>query len=536
MPFFLLSSIEYGGYISIAKFIIFLICFFTLLPFISWVYRDAEAVGTKETFWTTIVFGTVVVATIIWFIVPIFIIGMLFYLIVVGAASISYVMHRNARVMDFDRVLTAEHLKGLFANEEKKLDTLKELIFITANNNEVPLPQAKTPDFFGYRAAYDIFTDAIWRRTSDIIFSPAPEAYNAIYYVDGLGLKQPSIPRDKMEYFILFLKNLADLDVNERRKPQKGKFRIHQKENDTVWEITAAGSTAGEQIHIRNKTQQDIAKLNDIGLAADQLEQLNKIRDANKGLFIISGPQKMGVSTTFYALIRNHDPFLFSVNTLEKETTVELPNITQTTYTLSDTGTTTYARKLQEIVRMGADVIGVADCTDAETAKVAIDAAKEGKIVYVTIAADSVVKALGKWMKLVGRRSAVTKTLLGICNQRLVRKLCNECKQAYEPNRDILRKFNLPAEKVKVLYRAGKVMYSKRGKPTTCENCQGTGFVGRTGAFEIIIMNENSRKAIKESKTLQDIGRQFRREKMLYLQEQAMKKVINGTTAMNETK
>ena len=534
MPGLLLSAVEYSGYISIVKFLVFLVLFFPWLPLLSWVYADAKAVGTKEVFWTAIVFGLGAVAAIIWLVMPVFIIGMLFYLIVVGAASVSYVMHRNARVPDFDRVLTAEHLKGLFTSEEKKLETLKSFIFITANNNEVPVPQPQTPDFFGYKVAHDILTDATWRRASDIVFSPTPQNYNVAYYVDGAALKQPTIARDQMEYFVRFVKNLADLDADEKRKPQKGKFRVYQNKENTEWEVATAGSTAGEQVQLRHITQQTITKLADINLTPNQYEQLNKINELKQGLFIIAGPKKSGVTSTFYALLRNHDAFINSVNTLERKPSAELPNITQNVFTLSDTGTTTYAKKLQAVVRMGPDVVGVTDCEDGETAQVACAAAKDGKIVYVTLKADNVIRALGKWMKLVGDRELATEALLGISNQRLLRKLCEECKQAYEPNKELLRKFNIPAEKAKVFYRAGKVQYDKRGKPSTCEDCQGTGFVGRMGVFEIIMINDELRNAMRQSKSLSEISTQFRRAKMLYLQEQALRRVVGGTTAINE--
>jgi type II secretory ATPase GspE/PulE/Tfp pilus assembly ATPase PilB-like protein len=137
-------------------------------------------------------------------------------------------------------------------------------------------------------------------------------------------------------------------------------------------------------------------------------------------------------------------------------------------------------------------------------------------------------------MKLVGDRGLATEALLGISNQRLLRKLCEECKQAYEPNKELLRKFNIPAEKAKVFYRAGKVQYDKRGKPSTCEDCQGTGFVGRMGVFEIIMINDELRNAMRQSKSLSEISTQFRRAKMLYLQEQALRRVVGGTTAINE--
>ncbi len=534
MPDLLLSSIEYSSYISEIKFGIFLALFLLWLPLVGWVYRDALAVETKEVFWTALVFGAGAAAAIIWLLIPLFVIGILFYAVAVAATSLSYVMHRNTRVLDFDRVLTAEHIKGLFVSKQKRLDALKGFLFVTANDNEVPLPEPQTADFFGYKAAYEIFSDANWRRASNIMFSPTPEHYNVTYYVDGAPLKQPTIPRDQMEFFIHFLKNLADLDANEKRKPQKGKFKIRQDKENTEWEVATAGSTVGEQIRLKQIMQQKIAKLADIGLMTRQYEQLNKIRGLKQGLFIVTGPQKTGVTTTFYALLRNHDAFINSISTLEKRLSAELPNIIQNVFTLSDTGTTTYAKKLQAIVSMGLDIIGIADCENTETAQAACAAARDGKIVYVTLKADNVLRALGKWMKLVGDRNLAAENLLGISNQRLIRKLCDECKQAYGPNRELLRKFNIPTEKAKVFYRPGKVIYPKHGKPITCEDCQGTGFLGRTGVFETITIDDELRNTIKQAKTLAEIGTQFRRAKMLYLQEQALRKVIGGTTSINE--
>ncbi|MHC4425226.1 MAG: GspE/PulE family protein [Planctomycetota bacterium] len=528
------ASVEYGGYISVIKLIGYLTLFLAWLPLIGWVYRDAEAVETREVFWAGIVLGAGAAGAIIWLLIPVFIVGMLLYLIAVGATSLAYVKHRNVRVLDFDRVLTAEHIKSLLVSEEKKLDALKSFTFVTANNNAVPVPEPRTADFFGYKTAYEMLNDAIWRRATSIAFSPTAQDYKVAYYVDGASLKQPSITKDQMDYFISFVKSLADLDTKEKRKPQKGKFKIRRNKEDTPWEVATAGSTAGEQVRLKQITQEIISRLTDIGLMPEQYEQLSQFHEIKQGVFIVSGPKKSGVTTTLYALLRNHDAFVNNVNTLERQPSGQLPNITQNIFTLTDTGTTTFAKKLQAVVRMGPDIVGVAECEDAETAHIACAAAKDGKLVYVTLKADSVIQALGKWLRFVGDKNLVAETLLGTSNQRLLRKLCEECKQAYAPEKELFKKFNITAEKTKVLYRAGKVQYDKHGKPSTCENCQGTGYFDRTGVFEIVTMNDELRKVVRKSKSLPEIGSQFRRAKMLYLQEQALRKVIAGTAAINE--
>jgi len=533
MPDIVLAAVAYGPYISIIKFVVFLAMFFLWLPLVVWVYNDARSLDANEAMWTGVLLGCGALGLISWTLIPIFLIGMLVYLLLVGGVSLAYVKHRNARVMDFDRVLTVDHIKGLFVSQEKKMGDLQSFVFTTSNKNQVPVPEPRTPDFFGYKLAYELLTDALWRRASTIAFSPGAQEYQVIYSVDGAALKQPSLVRDQAGYLIRFLKNLADLDVKEKRKPQKGKFRTSTRDRNHEWEVTTAGSTAGEQVRIKNATQDELLKLPDIGLAGDQYEQLHGFKDTKQGLFITTGPKKSGVSSTLYALLRNHDAFMNSINTLERATAATLPNITQHTHSPSDTGQS-YGQRLQYIVRMGPDIIGVADCEDRETAKVACAAAKDGKIVYVAIEAASVTQAIAKWIKVVGDKSLVADVMLGVSNQRLVRKLCPECKQAYAPNQELLRKFNLSVEKTKVLYREGKVQYDKHGKPVTCDHCQGTGFVGRTGVFEMVVMNEQLRKIFKQTKSLPEIATQFRRAKMLYLQEQALRKVISGVTSINE--
>ncbi len=536
MPDLAVIYIQYGIYLSIIEFVIFLVLFFLWLLLLNWVYSDATIIEVKVVFWTGLIFGAGAAATIVWLILPakFTIIALALYPIAIGTAALSYIKQRNTRLLEVDRVLTVQHLKGLLSEKDKKTHVGEGFIFTTANNNEVPVPQPKTSEFFGYRSAYQMLTDALWRRTSSITLLPQAENCKVTYYIDGAQVEQPTMSREQADYLIRFLKHLSDLDINEKRKPQKGKFRTSKDKKNTEWEVTTAGSTAGEQIRIRQVLKEYMERLSELGLTPEQYEQLNKLRELKQGLFIVSGPLVSGTTTTLYALLRNHDAFLNSVNTLEKKPSAEIPNVIQNVFTLSDTGTTTYAKKLQAIIRMGPDIVGVADCEDAQTARLACATAKDGKIVYVVLKAESVLQAVGIWMKLVGDRNLIAETLLGVSNQRLIRKLCDECKQAYAPDKELLRKFNLPAEKVKVLYRPGKVIYDKRGKARTCEKCQESGFVGRTAIFETILINDDLRESIKNVKSLSDLGTQFRRAKMLYLQEQAIKKVIIGTMSVNE--
>jgi len=532
----LLLSVQYGSYISIAKFTLFIVLFFAWLPLVGWVAKDATIVGTKETFWAGIVFAAGTIAAIIWLLVPIFLVGMILFLVATIVPVIIYAKHRDNKVPDQQRILSAQLFKTLFSKREKKqaAAVLDEITFVTAHNNIISAPESGTAEASIYKIAYDIFNDCIWRRASDVIMAPVPPNYNVIYYIDGVPQKQSPLPRQQVEQFISFTKKLAGLDVNEKRKPQRGKFYVRRNEQNTEWEVITAGSTAGEQLRLKQAMQQQISKLSEIGLTSDQLEHLSKIRELKQGLVIVSGLKKSGVTTTFYSLLKNHDPYLNTIVTLERQPSEDLPSITQNVFALSDSSTTTYAKKLQALLKLRCDVVGVADCDNSETAKVACTAAAEGRLVYVILEAESVIRALGKWVKLIGDKNTAVENLAAITNQRLLRKLCDQCKEAYEPNKDLLRKFNLPADKVKILYRAGKPKPDKRGKLVICQACQGTGFVGRIPIFEIIILNEELRNFIKQSRSLSEIATEFRRAKMRYLQEQGLKKVIAGATAITE--
>ena len=534
MPDILLAAVEFSGYISVVKLVFFIALFFAWLWLVGWVYDDAKSIGTKDSLWTGTILLAGCIAAFLWLLIPVFFVGLLLYLIAVAATALSYVMHRNSVVPEFDKVLTKEHIMGMFSNEKKKQAGFEQLVFVTANDNDVPVPEPRTQEFFGFKIAYDLFKDAIGRRAGNITLLPGPKAYSLSYVVDGATLNQPDMTADRAETLCGFLKQLADLDLAEKRKPQRGTFRIRQQKGTSQWEIATAGSTAGEHIKLKQITHDTAMKLSEINLLPEQYQQLNSLSAAKSGLFLICGPRQSGITTTFYALLRSHDAFLNSISTLELNPTVELPNVTQEVFSLGNSGTSTYARKLMSIVRMQPNVLGAVDIKDAETAKVVCYAAKEGVLVYATIHADSVINAIAKMIKLTGDKKTLAQIILGASSQRLFRKLCPECKQAYEPNKELVRKFNIPPQKARVLYRAGKVIYDKRGKPYPCQTCHEIGYFERTCVFETIILNNELKRALFEAKSLQELSTHFRKARMKYLPELLLEKVLDGTTSVDE--
>ena len=536
MPVLLSAALDYGGYVSWVKLVVYLILFLVWLPLVNWVHTDTQAVRTKTKFWTGIIAGAGGVSLLIWLVAPFFLIGLLIFLIAVGSVSLAYVMHRNSLVSGFEKVMTPQHFKSFFTNDSKKMaKSTMGVSFVTANGNEVPLPEPKTYEAYAYQDACEIFEDAVWRRVSQIAFLPAKQEYKVSYTIDGVPVKQPPKEREDMEYFISLVKQIADLDTKEKRKPQTGKMYAVIDGKKIVWELTTAGSTAGEKILVKKFEDKELMKIDDLGMEADQTEALKTVRDRTSGLFLITGPAKDGTSTTFYAIMKNHDPFMNDINTFEKDITATMDNVTQHHYSLNDSSTGSYSEQLQSIVRMGPSIIGVADCEDPEAAKFITNAAaNQNRVVHVNFEATSTIKALAKWIKLSGDKAMVVDSLIGITNQRLVRSLCDECKQPYKPNPKLLKKFNIPKEKVKVFYRPGDIEYDKHGKPLLCEKCQGTGYYGRTGIFETIIIDDDLRAKLKAAKTMQDIAMAFGKSKVVGIQQRSLRKVIRGDTSINE--
>lgn len=534
----LAATVTYGGYINLFKFLLILAAFFGWLPLANWIYEDSQAVGTNKNPWTLAIALVGSLGLLLWLLIPIYIIGLLIFIIAIGGVSMAYVIHRNALVADFEKVLTADHFRNLFVNAEKKLQKASRgLSFITANGNEVPLPQPKTTEAYGFVTTCEILDDAIWRRASQVFFNPQKDNYEVTYIIDGVPGKQQPRTREEMDYFIYYLKHLAALEVEEKRKPQQGRFKVVVKGDQLhpiKWEVNTAGSTAGEQVKLTRLDENTVKKVTELGLNDNQIASIESLKNETKGLVLISGPAGSGRTTTLYALLRSHDPFMYNINTLEKTPLTELPNITQNVFTLSDTGTTSYARKLQSILRKGPDIIGVEDCEDAQCAQLLCAAVKDSRMVYAVMEAASVSQTLEKWIKLIGDKDAAIDCLTAVINQRLVRMLCDQCRVAYKPNPALFKKFNIPANDVDMFYRPGEIEYDKRGRPIICEKCQGTGYYGRTGLFETIRFTPDLARALKQANTQQEMIAALRKAGMLYMQEQSIKKVSMGITSINE--
>jgi len=522
----------WGRYVAIWKVLLFLI----FLGFWAWVGqwldKDAPMVRTNRSFWNNLYVGTGAGALLLWFLLPApFVVNCLLFLATWATVSITYVMHRNARVPKDLRIFTQEHIREMLSRKGRQ-PVQARLKFISANRNDLPVPQKHEIEYQGWIVAEDLLHQLCTQRVSRAELVPMGDEYQLAYVIDGVAGHAGERSRLEVERAVAYLKAVAGLEVEDRRRPQTGTFTVEMDKDDFPWRASTSGSTRGEQMVLERLEEARLVRLDALGFDPSQLEVMQQVIKAPAGIVLVTGPPGSGLTTTLYAVVKQHDAFIQNINTLEKKLLRSLDNVTQ--HLVGEKGTADPARQLQSILRGDPDVVIVGFCDTAEIAQAGTRGALEGKKLYFGINEPSAFHALQTWLRLVGDHEKAVRTLLAITCQRVVRKLCSECRVAYAPDATLLKKLNLPADRIKQFYRAGEVEYDKRGNPIRCEKCQGTGYFERMAVFEMLIISDSLRQLLRENAPISAIRAQARNEKMMFLQELALRKVIDGATSIQE--
>lgn len=539
-----ISATQPGGYFSLIKVAIVAAAFFLWLAVAVWVNHDARRVKTARDQWNLIVFAGGAAGILAWLFLPfggwaLFPLGALVWALLALGTAFTYVLHRNTRVHPSRRVLTRQHLWSLLggtALQARRVESLEKVRLSGANGDVIRIPEdPDEQERFG--AAQKLLADSLIRRATDVDLTVTPERSKLLYRIDGVVTERDNLlTREQAAMALTFLKQAAGLQVEERRRPQEGRLSIIYPigtNRRTQVTVRTSGSTAGERLYMKVVAEEARMRLPDLGFAPQRLEMYEQIVREPSGLVIHSGPPGSGVSTTQYATLMAHDAFMTNIHTLERQPLMELENITQHVHD-SQNPDLGFARQLQSILRREPDVVMVGDCPDHETAELATRAAANGRKIYLAITARDCFEAIAKYLKLLEDNRAAAAVLKAVVNQRLVRKLCEKCKQPYRPDPELLRKANLPADRIEHFYRPPEVKYDRRGREIHCGHCQGTGYYGRTGVFELLVVNDEIRNLIRTGARMNEIRAAARKNRMLFLQEEGLLKVIDGITSMNE--
>lgn len=525
-----------GVYLSPFKTVVLLIFVVPWLYFSPWVQRDAKSLHVNELFWGGGVLAAGALAFLIWLIVPVFLIGMLLYLVIVSAAMGTYVIYRNGRVSESAKVLTGGHFRRIFTRHKAATIEIPQLVKLYDCHDRIVLPpnsaQAPPELLNTFNHVQQLLREIAWRRASRVDLSPAGQQTRVRFEIDGVVTERPALHLADSEAIIQYLKLPAGMDVQERRRPQQGKISVDlvegQHHDDLI--VSAAGSTGGQRMQLAVISETAKTDLENLGMSDDVLQQVKAMSQSARGIIIVSGRPKSGVTSTLYSLLRQNDAFMYQLVSLEKEVVVDLENITQHPYR----DESKLPDALASLLRRDPDVIMLDSCNDESTASQACEAA-ERKNFLVGIQANDAFTALAKWVKVCPGAAAAMKNLHGVLCQILLRKVCPSCREAYHPDPQLLAKANLPADKIEYFYRPpSSTLVDENGNPRICPACQGSGYVGRTAAFELLVVTDELRQLVAGNASLAQIKAACRKNKMLYLQEQALRKVINGITSIQE--
>lgn len=536
---------ESGGIIALYKPIIVLLVLFGWLFLTQWAHKDIEYVKTRIYRWHLTVFSGGIVGLLAWLFFPfrgiLFWFGLLLFLFLSLGAVLTYILHRNSLVAKSARILTPRHIQSMIVRVTGKGEGGVEAIERIRINNwegrhvKVPTEDEEREQFM---AMQNLLSDALWRRSSEVDLIAGGERSQLGYRIDGVPTPRTELLKpDEMAQALTMLKKVAGLKVEEKRKPQQGKMSTLYPlgtNNRVQMEVRSSGSTHGERVQIRIAADLDSLRLPDLGMAPPRLELFKKVVEMRAGLVLFGGPPNSGVTTTQYATARSHDAFMSNIHALERRQLMELENITQHVHD-SQNPDLGFARQLQSILRREPDVVIVDDCPDHETAELAARAASAGRKIYLSVRGRDCLNVLNNYLNFLEDNKLGASVLLAVTNQRLVRQLCPECREAYTPDENLLRKANLPVDKIEHFYRAPvEVRTDRRGNPVLCKHCQGTGYYGRTGLFEVMIINDDIRRLIRAGAKMSEIKQAARKNKMLYLQEEGLIKVIDSVTSMDE--
>lgn len=371
------------------------------------------------------------------------------------------------------------------------------------------------------RLVNSIIIGAISRETSDIHLDPQLTEMRVRYRIDGVLYEAMTIPLSMQKAVVSRIKIMAGLNIAEQRLPQDGQFTFKYENKEYDMRISTLPTRFGETVVIRILDKEKvIIGLSLLGMLSDELQKFEEIISLPSGMIIVSGPTGCGKTTTLYSVLHYQNTSEKSIVTIEDPIEFHLPGISQVQ--VNPKGGITFATGLRAILRQDPNIVMVGEIRDEETAKISIHAALTGQLVLSTIHTPDAPSVLVRLLEMGIETFLISSTIIGIISQRLVRIICPSCKEEYKPAKDVLNYF--PKEmNVKVLYR---------GKG--CQQCNFSGYKGRTGIFEVMKMNKELRDLVLYRAPASEIRHQALQSGMRPLFESGMIKVAQGITTIDE--
>ncbi len=336
----------------------------------------------------------------------------------------------------------------------------------------------------GLDTAREVLEAALLERASDVHIEPSDGNYRVRHRMDGILQETRTLDTVDGKRLVTSIKTLAEIDVSEKRRAQDGKFRVRMDGRQVDFRVATANSIYGEKVVIRVLDHAGgILDLRALGMQEDMLATFQANVNAKNGMILATGPTGSGKTSTLYATLRELDATKLNIMTIEDPAEYELAGATQ--IAVNPKAGITYESGLRSILRQDPDVILVGEMRDAEAAEVALRAALTGHLVLSSLHTKDAIGTISRLQDMGIERYQVASALLMIVAQRLVRKLCEGCRTSYEATGDEL-------ESVGFSFDPGTTLYAAGG----CPACRGTGYSGRSGLFELLVLDDEVRKAV----------------------------------------
>jgi len=369
-----------------------------------------------------------------------------------------------------------------------------------------------------------ILSQAVKARASDIHIEPYQNRLRIRYRLDGILYDMLTPPKHIQSTLISRIKIMAGMNIAEKRLPQDGRIEIKIGDRDVDIRASTIPIAFGERVVLRLLDKRNVLLgLSDIGMPEDGLRHFHELIKSSHGIILVTGPTGSGKTTTLYSALSTINNPDINIITIEDPIEYQIDGIGQ--IQVNPKINLTFANGLRSIVRQDPDVILVGEIRDLETAEIAIQSALTGHLVFSTLHTNDSASAVTRLIDMGIEPFLVTSSVIGILAQRLVRQVCDECRESYAPDEESLNNIGITAE-----MRSGREIY--RG--TGCEACLNTGYQGRTGIFELMIMDDTIRNLILKTSDSNTIKREAVNQGMVTLRQDGVMKVLNGTTTAEE--
>ncbi len=370
------------------------------------------------------------------------------------------------------------------------------------------------------RLVNHVVRQAIEDGASDIHIEPQAETLSIRYRIDGCLQIRPAPPKKMFLPLISRLKVISKMDIAEKRLPQDGAFSVLYKGNQIDMRVSTVPTVHGEKMVIRilNKDALPL-DLEKLGFGPKQRERFHAAARSPHGLIFVTGPTGSGKSTTLYATLKILNSPDKNLVTVEDPVEYKMDGVNQV-QTHSEIGMT-FAATLRSFLRQDPDVIMVGEVRDQETAQICLRAALTGHLVLSTLHTNSALAAIDRLVDMGIEPFMVASTMRMVEAQRLIRRLCEKCKEPYVPNAEDAEKYGL--DPGREIFRA-----------TGCELCNGVGYKGRVGIFEVIQITPALRDLIQHKASLAELQEAAEKEGMSSLMTNALEKVQQGITSLDE--